>query len=139
MPWGWDDWRTKDIVNTYLKLDPAQLKHLIEQSVKLNKPAIIQTARRSQADFSEQQETLSCAIQTVLQERLLLMSNAFTDIPPSGIVDEDCCKDEKNIFRGDSWPDGKPPLSRQEILSYPTRPAKYVPYGDDGRDLGFHF
>lgn len=24
MPWGWDDWRTKDIVSTYMKLDPAQ-------------------------------------------------------------------------------------------------------------------
>lgn len=111
----------------------------MEQSLKLNKSAIIRTARLSQPDFSEHQETLSCSIQTVLQERLLLMSNAFTDIPPSGIVDEDSFNDVQKIFKADAWHTGKPPLSRQEIISYPTRPAKYVPYGDDGRDPDFHF
>ncbi|KAK9778758.1 putative F-box domain-containing protein [Seiridium cardinale] len=139
VPWGWDDWRTKDIVSTYMKLDPAQLKYLIQESPRLGKPIIINAARQSQPDFSEQQETLYSAIQTVLQERLLLMSNAFTDIPSSGIVDEDCFYDEKDIFTADAWPTGKPPLSRQEIMSYPTRPPKYVPYGDDGRDLDFQF
>jgi hypothetical protein len=122
-----------------MKLDPAQLKYLIEESPCLGKATIINTARQSQPDFSEQQETLYWAIQTVLQERLLLMSNAFTDIPSSWIVDEDCFNDEKGIFTADAWPTGKPPLSRQEIMSYPTRPPKYIPYGDDGRDLDFHF
>jgi hypothetical protein len=122
-----------------MKLDPAQLKYLITHSSLLGKPAIIQTARLTQPDFPEQQETLSWAIQTVLQERLLLMSNAFTDIPASGIIDEDRFNDEKGVFTTDAWVTGKPPLSRQEILSYPTRPPKYVPYGDDGRDIEFHF
>lgn len=139
VPWGWDDWRTKDIVSTYMKLDPAQAKHLIIQSPLLGKPAIIDVARQSQPDFPEQQETLSWAIQTVLQERLLLMSNAFTDIPASGIIDEDRSIYENDVFAADAWTTGKPPLSRQEIMSYPTRPPKYIAYGDDGRDLDFHF
>lgn len=139
IPWGWDDWRTKDIVSTYMKLDPTQAKHLITHSPILSKPTIIQTARQSQPDFAEQQETLSWAIQTVLQERLLLMSNAFTDIPASGIIDEDRFVDDNNVFAADAWATGKPPLSRQEIMSYPIRPPKYIAYGDDGHDLDFHF
>ncbi|ETS79136.1 hypothetical protein PFICI_08989 [Pestalotiopsis fici W106-1] len=139
IPWGWDDWRTKDIVSTYMKLDPTQAKHLITHSPLLGKPAIIQAARQSQPDFAEQQETLSWAIQTVLQERLLLMSNAFTDIPASGIIDEDRFFDENDVFTADAWATGKPPLSRQEIMSYPIRPPKYIAYGDDGRDLDFQF
>lgn len=122
-----------------MKLDPAQLKYLVQHAPRLTKSDIISTARQTQVDFSESQETLSWAIDTVLQERVLLMSNAYTDIPSSGILDEDCFIDEKGIFTVDAWPAGKPPLSRQEIMSYPTRPAKYVPYGDDGHDLDFQF
>ncbi|KAH6656821.1 hypothetical protein BKA67DRAFT_655128 [Truncatella angustata] len=138
-PWGWDDWRSKDIVSTYLKLDPQQLRYLFRNTPRLSKSAVINRARQSQRDFPELQETLTWSINIVLQERLLLMSNAFTDIPASGILDEDCFKDEKGIFKTDAWTTGKPPLTRQEILSYPTGSPRRIGPGDDGRELDFHF
>lgn len=106
---------------------------------RLSKPAIIKEAHQNQPGFSEFQETLTWSINIVLQERLLLMSNAFTDIPASGILDEDGFRDEKGIFRSDAWPTGKPPLTRQEILSYPTGPPRRIGPGDDGRELDFHY
>lgn len=135
VPWGWEDWRSKDIVHTYLKLDPAQLGHLIKHATRLGKAGIIRTARQSQPDFSADQESLSWCIDTVLQERVLLKSNGVADIPSSGIVDEDSFSDDKGMFTTDSWLTGKPPLSKQEILSYPVFPQKHTAYGDDGRDF----
>ncbi|KAI0137185.1 hypothetical protein BJ170DRAFT_590126 [Xylariales sp. AK1849] len=138
VPWGWDEWRSKDIVNTYLKLDPAQLKHLIEKSPRLNKAALIRVARQSQPrTFDAEQETLSWSIDIVLQERLLLKTNAITDIPSSGIIDEDSYNDAKGLFTSDAWLTGKPPLTKQEVLSYPTWPNKCIPFGDDGHDLDY--
>ncbi|KAH8677502.1 hypothetical protein BX600DRAFT_506537 [Xylariales sp. PMI_506] len=137
VPWGQNEWRSKDIVNTYMKLNPAQLKSLIEVAPRLDKAGIIRLARQSQRDFTAEQETMSFSIEIVLQERLLLKSNTVTDIPFSGIIDEDSFKDEKALFSNDAWETGKPPLSKQEIQSYPTWPQKYIPYGDDGHDLDY--
>jgi hypothetical protein len=138
VPWGWEDWRSKDIVNTYLKLDPAQLGHLIEHANRLGKTGIIRTASQSQPDFPADQETLSWCIDIVLQERVLLKTNGVADVPPSGIVDEDSFFDDKGMFSADSWPTGKPPLTKQEIMSYPVYPPKHTAYGDDGRDLDYY-
>ncbi|KAI1851627.1 hypothetical protein JX265_010711 [Neoarthrinium moseri] len=137
IPWGWDDWRSKHIVSTYMKLDPRQLKDLMENALRLGKAGIIYTARKTQPDFTAEQETLSWSIDVVLQERLLLKSNAVTDIPSSGIIDDDSWCDEQGLFTADAWPTGKPPLSKQELLSYPNLPHRPIPYGDDGHDLDY--
>lgn len=138
VPWGVEDWRSKSIVNTYLKLDPEQLKYLLEFVPRSNKAAVIRLAKDFRQEFDSQQETLSWSMDVVLQERFLLSnSENLTSIPSSGITDEDCFNDKDRTFRSDAWPTGKPPLTKQEVDSFPTWHQKHIPHGDDGHDLDY--
>lgn len=135
MPWGHYDYRSKAIVHTYMKLDPEQLKELIEKRPKLNKASTIQAAQQTQIFFASDQEMLSSSIDTILQERLMLKPNNISVIPFSGILDEESFADADGLFTNDSWPSGKPPLTKHEISSYPVELQRSVPNGDDGLDF----
>lgn len=134
MPWGYSQWRNQHIVNTYMKLDPEQLKFFLDRGSYHNRMAIVRAAKATQLHFDFDQETLSWSIETVLQERLMLKQNNVMDIPASGILDEDSYNDEEGHFTYDAWPTGKPPLTKEEVQSYPTAPTRSVPPGDDGTE-----
>ena len=85
-----------------MKLDPEQLKELIEKRPKLNKASTIQAAQQTQIFFASDQEMLSASIDTVLQERLMLKPNNISVIPFSGILDEESFADTDGLFTNDS-------------------------------------
>jgi hypothetical protein len=131
--WGWELDREDNIVNTYLKLDPEQIRYLIENKSRLRREGIIREAIQSQDRFEADVETLSTAIDIVLQERAMLKQSTVTRVPLSGIVDEDCfIDDKKGTFSKDAWPTGKPPLTKEQIAVFPQAPRRYISHGDSG-------
>ncbi|KAK7977323.1 hypothetical protein PG996_003389 [Apiospora saccharicola] len=134
MPWGYYEGRSNNIVRTLMKINPGDLKAILEKRPRTNRTGIMQTARGLQQHLSADQEVLSATIDTVLQERLLLQCYSIDELPSSGILDEESYIGEDDTFRVDAWPSGNPPLSKQEIAMYPPEPTHPVPYGDDAHE-----
>ena len=77
------------------------------------------------------------AYATVLEERVMLTSRAITDVPRSGIVDEDREDGGSDDNDDDPWskdasPDGKTPLPPVQAGGFPALRDRRLPYGDDG-------
>lgn len=134
MPWGYYEGRSNNIVRTLMKMNPGSLKTILEKRPRTNQLGIMQMARGLQQHLSADQEVLSAAINTVLQERLLLQCYSIDELPFSGILDEEVYVGGDESFRTDAWPTGNPPLSKQEIAMYPPEPTLPVPYGDDAHE-----
>ncbi|KAL7624473.1 hypothetical protein AAE478_006038 [Parahypoxylon ruwenzoriense] len=137
VPWGQKEDRHTKIVDTYMKLDPRQLKDLLTSlSGGLYKGQIMSRSTRAIQEFSRDRESLSISINKVLQERLIIKGMHDRDqLPRMGIVDEDR-DDELKIapWIGDEWPDGLVPLTDEEIKAFPPDPSTMMPRGDDGSD-----
>ncbi|RYO86512.1 hypothetical protein DL762_004704 [Monosporascus cannonballus] len=135
VPWGSEDGRHNNIVNTYLKLDPEQLKYFLELYHRRKRMDVINAVRSSTREFNLDRETLSISITTVLEERMMLTPKDVTNIPRSGIVDEDREDDKQGDFWSvDASPNGQPPLTQAQINAFPLEYDKRLPYGDDGSD-----
>ncbi|KAI0483988.1 hypothetical protein GGR56DRAFT_3102 [Xylariaceae sp. FL0804] len=135
VPWGQDEGRHSNIVNTYMKLDPEQLQYFIRLFSGRKKTDIIRAISTSMQKFSSDREVLSSSINTVLQERMMLAPLGVYQIPRLGIGNEDrATEQECRPWSGDAWMNGKPPLTQEQINAFPTEVTKRVPYGDDGSD-----
>ncbi|ORY64235.1 uncharacterized protein BCR38DRAFT_485371 [Pseudomassariella vexata] len=136
VPWGHEDGREETIVNTYLKLDPRQLRYFIERG-RRTKPKRMDTvwqARLSTRSFGCDVETMTWAMDIVLQERVMQKPQGVIEIPLSGIIDEDHCTDQDGSFMTDGSPTGKPTLTNEEMASFPVGRRRWVGTGDDGVD-----
>jgi hypothetical protein len=118
-------------VSADMKLDPEQMKTLLERRGVMSRMSVVQYARQTQPQFEYDQQTLSASIFTVLQERVMLKERRVSDIPRSGIIDEESFSGEGKDFTMDAWCMGKPPLTKQEIMAYPPQRDRMVPYGDE--------
>jgi hypothetical protein len=136
VPWGKDEGRHHAIVNTYLKLDPEQLKYFLQlyRHHRRKKVDVIRTVSMSMRTFHLDRESLSLSINTVLEERMMLKPAGINRLPRSGIVDEDRDKGLSVLWSTDSSPSGHPPLSKEQIGAFPIEYDKRVHYGDDGSD-----
>ncbi|KAI0595793.1 hypothetical protein F4775DRAFT_594920 [Biscogniauxia sp. FL1348] len=136
VPWGEDERRHSNIVNTYLKLDPQVLQFFLVHYPLRRKADMIKAVSGSQRDFTLDRETLSLSITTVLQERMMLKPHGINNVPRIGIIDEDrVSKEECEPWSNDASPTGKPPLTQQQINAFPFEPTKRVARGDDGTEL----
>ncbi|KAI5854079.1 hypothetical protein GGS23DRAFT_601667 [Durotheca rogersii] len=137
VPWGHGEGRHNKIVETYLKLDPCQLRQILTAfSGGFQKEAIVMHASASIGHFPADRETLSTSIHKVLRERVLARGiHDVGQLPRMGIVDEDR-DDEQSLARwiDDAWPDGFAPLSAEKLSTFPLEPLAMVPRGDDGSD-----
>ncbi|KAI0394584.1 hypothetical protein F5Y17DRAFT_427276 [Xylariaceae sp. FL0594] len=146
IPWGRNGDRHPAIVNTYLKLGPRLLKHfLLLSSSSRRKEYLIAAMSGSARDLLFDQETLSMAIATVLEERAVLANSDYSEEeererpkhPPrrTGIIDEDrVVMDER--WTGDAWTTGYPPITPEQLAALPLELTRRVPRGDDGADRG---
>ncbi|KAK7747019.1 hypothetical protein SLS62_009276 [Diatrype stigma] len=133
--WGKDEGRHRAIVSTYMKLDPSMIKGFIYEFYGRKKMDIVYATRTLKKDFNLDSESMSSAMTTVLQERMMLKPNGISSPPRSGIVDEDRDEDvDPNVWDKDDAPNGKPPLDPQRIRSFPWENQKRLPYGDDGSE-----
>ncbi|CAJ2510708.1 Uu.00g063330.m01.CDS01 [Anthostomella pinea] len=135
VPWGLDEGRHSDIVNTYLKLDPEQLQYFLRLYHRRKKTDIIRAVSSSVRKFTLDRETLSLSISTVLQERMMLKPHGIYDIPRIGIIDDDRVSDKEcELWTGDASSNGKAPLTQQQISAFPAEVTKRMAYGDDGSE-----
>lgn len=66
---------------------------------------------------------------------MMLKPKGVTNVPRSGIVDEDRDVIQiDDIWGNDASPNGRPPLTQEQINAYPREYDKRLPYGDDGSD-----
>ncbi|KAI1343786.1 hypothetical protein F5Y15DRAFT_411642 [Xylariaceae sp. FL0016] len=133
--WGAEDGRHSTIVNTYMKLDPLQLMYHLQAFQQRRKTDIINSVWSMCKQFTFDRETLSMAIDTVLEERVVLSPMSVSRPPQMGIVDEDrasaqVCK----AWSYDAWLSGKPPISDVQKNAFPLQYTKKIGWGDDGRD-----
>jgi hypothetical protein len=139
VPWGKEEGRHHAIVNTYLKLDPEQLRYFLQlyRNHRRKKADVIRTVSMTMRNFHLDRETLSLSINTVLEERMMLKPAGINRLPRCGIVDEDRDGDSGTLWSTDPSPSGKPPLSKEQIAAFPIEYDKRVQYGDDGSDGPF--
>ena len=135
--WGSENGSHNTIVNTYLKFDPEQLKYFFDFYYCRKRQDVANCARMSTDEFNLDTESLSSAITTVLEERVMLTSRNITDVPRSGIVDEDRedgggSDDDDDPWSKDACPDGKTPLPPAQAGGFPALRDRRLPYGDDG-------
>ncbi|KAH7021130.1 uncharacterized protein B0I36DRAFT_435024 [Microdochium trichocladiopsis] len=140
VPWGEDEGRHSNIVNTYSKLDPLQLKYFLVDLVGRKKRDIITIATELKNEFTMDRETLSISLKVVLQERLMLRPPSTMDIPEFGIIDDDRPTEDKAVFwRGDCSPNGGPPMPQFSIDAFPRETPRDVWCGDDGSESSWDF
>lgn len=111
------------------------LKGFLGQFYHSKKMDIVYAARTQKRDFNLDSESMSFAMTTVLEERMMLKPQGITNVPRSGIIDDD--RDEEvdaNVWDKDDAPNGKPPLDPQRISAFPWENQKRLPYGDDGSE-----
>lgn len=94
---------------------------------------IVHAARMNKREFNLDTESMSSAIMTVLEERMMLKPKDVSSAPRSGILDEDRDDDvDPKIWEQDDAPNGQPPLDPAQIRAFPWEHQKRLAYGDDG-------
>ncbi|KAI0900354.1 hypothetical protein F4806DRAFT_153064 [Annulohypoxylon nitens] len=137
VPWGAPDLRHLTIVDTYSKLDPEQLKYYLTYYSNWRKSDTVKSViRDSRGDFHRDTETLSIAIQKVIDERLAIKDpDDPQDRPFFGILNQSRMDARRAPgWMDDGWSDGKVPLTQDEINDFPNDPAIRVSRGDNGLD-----
>ncbi|KXJ86630.1 hypothetical protein Micbo1qcDRAFT_236720 [Microdochium bolleyi] len=138
VPWGEEEGRHSNIVNTYAKLDPLQLKYFLVDMAGRKKRDIIRTATELKQDFVMDRETLSISVKVVLEERLMLKPPNVMDIPEFGIINDDRpAADKLASWVADSSPSGSCPLPPANVNSFPREVIRDVWHGDDGSESGW--
>ncbi|KAI1780604.1 hypothetical protein F4818DRAFT_11786 [Hypoxylon cercidicola] len=137
VPWGAEDGRHERIVSTYMKLTPDQLMYYLTHYSNWKKSVTVEAVTANTHLFTRDVETLSISIRKVLEERMLLRNMPNTLLPTCSIVDD--TRDPEytiNQWTDDSWPDGKAPLTPEEVsaLGLPIDHGALTRRGDDGSD-----
>ncbi|KAJ4200381.1 hypothetical protein NW767_007445 [Fusarium falciforme] len=131
---GWrDQSRWGRIVKTYCKLGPKELMHLFDNIYSFPRKRLIVEARLLQPNLTFDQESISVAIQCVLDERQWSLD--MPSLPQDGsggVIDWDDERDAERVkFGGDASPDG----SLQGGARLLRSSSHYSPRGDDGSCL----
>ncbi|KAI1139776.1 hypothetical protein F5Y05DRAFT_332390 [Hypoxylon sp. FL0543] len=136
VPWGADEGRHSKIVRTYMKLDPEQLQYYLIRYSNWKKTVTIDAISGCSKDFSRDTETLSVALNKVLEERMDVKGvAAWRSLPRFGILDEDRADEQQHAeWLNDRWLDGRVPLDLQQIATLPQDTSSLVCRGDDGTD-----
>ncbi|KAI1381400.1 hypothetical protein F4677DRAFT_124642 [Hypoxylon crocopeplum] len=143
VPWGADQGRHDNIVQTYMKLDPSMLRGCLSGWANWKKIPTIHAVSNMTQQLSRDMETLSISMQKVMQERLMVInvnSGKNAIIPPIGILDEDRpSKADIAPWVDDGWVSGRVPMTADRIklisVNQATRdPSTRLPRGDDGSE-----
>ncbi|KAM5348559.1 hypothetical protein ACJ41O_008383 [Fusarium nematophilum] len=131
---GWrDQSRWGRIVKTYCKLGPKELMHLFDNIYSFPRKRLIMEARLLQPSLAFDQESISVAIQCVLDEREWSLN--MPSLPHDGVggvLDWDDERDGERLkFGDDARPDGSLPGGTRLLRSS----SHYSPRGDDGSFL----
>ncbi|KAI0843739.1 hypothetical protein F5Y06DRAFT_10196 [Hypoxylon sp. FL0890] len=136
VPWGDGEGRHQKIVRTYMKLDPEQLQYYLVHYSNWKKTVIINAISGCSEEFGRDTETLSASLNKVLEERMAVGGiDAWTNLPRFGILDEDRASERNHAeWLNDEWPDGRVPLTVQQISALPADTTALFRRGDDGKD-----
>ena len=120
-------------MNTYAKLDPQELLHYFETLYSYPRKRLTSDLRIRHPMFCRDQESLSAAVEAVLDERSpSTRAMHFPNASAGGIVDFGDERDEDRVrFGKDGSPDGSLPHPG----TYQPPHSDYSPLGDDGSSL----